>query len=359
MEPLKNLYSKDYLANFAEVFCKIYPKFDRKKFLKHVFDSEWENRELKQRMRHIAVSLRIVLPVDYTKAIAIMMKAIPNFRGFLSMTFPDFVEVYGLDDPHTSVSALELFTQYGSSEFSVRPFIIKYPDIMRPQLLKWAKHENHHVRRLASEGCRPRLPWAMALPEFKKDPAHVLKVIEMLKADESEYVRKSVANNLNDISKDNPSIAYDTAKRWYGSNPKTNWIVKHGMRGLLKKGNKDALKLFGYEGAKGITISNLGLDKKKIKLGDKFYFSFDMILKQAHNENVRIEYTIDFITSTGKISKKIFKITEGKYQKGKTYSFKKAHSFKDLTTRKHFKGRHKLAIIINGENLAEKQFTVI
>lgn len=358
MEPLKNLYSREYLSNFADVFSKVYPKFDKKKFLAHVFDSEWENRELKQRMRHIAVSLRVVLPGDYIKAIAVMRKAIPNFGGFLSMTFPDFVELYGMDDPHTSVSALELFTQYGSSEYGVRPFIIKYPEILYPQLLKWAKHENHHVRRLASEGCRPRLPWAIALPEFKKDPAQVLKVLELLKKDESEYVRKSVANNLNDISKDNPSIAYDTAKRWYGVDPKTNWIVKHGMRGLLKKGNKDALKLFGYEGAEGISVINLKFDKTKIKVGDKFIFSFDMLLKQTHNENVRIEYTIDFITSTGKTSRKIFKITEGKYQKGKTYRFSKSHSLKDLTTRKHFKGKHKLAIIINGEPLSEKIFHV-
>lgn len=359
MEPLKNLYTKEYLNNFADVFIKVYPKFDKKRFLAHVFDHEWANRELKQRMRHIAVSLRIVLPAEYTKAITIIKKAAPAFKGFLTMTFPDFVEQYGMEEPYISVAALELFTQYGSSEFAVRPFIIKYPDIMYPQLLEWAKHENHHVRRLASEGCRPRLPWAIALPEFKKDPTHVLKVLEILKEDESEYVRKSVANNLNDISKDNPQTAYRTAKRWYGANPQTNRIVKHGLRGLLKKGNKDALRLFGYEGAKGITITKLKTDKPKIQLGDKFIFSFEMLLKQAHNENVRIEYTIDFITSTGKISKKIFKITEGKYQKGKTYSFSKPHSFKDLTTRKHFKGRHKLTIVINGEPLAGTSFDLI
>jgi 3-methyladenine DNA glycosylase AlkC len=358
MEPLKNLYSAKYLNNFADVFVKIHPGFNRSEFIKLIFDDEWESRELKQRMRHISVCLNKTLPADYRSAIKIMRKAVIHFNGFLSMTFPDFVEVYGLQDPKTSIPALELFTQYGSSEFAVRPFIIKYPDIMISQLLKWAKHKNHHVRRLASEGCRPRLPWAIALPEFKKDPEAVLKVLELLKEDDSEYVRKSVANNLNDISKDNPITAYDTAKKWYGKNPKTDWIIKHGMRGLLKKGDVEALKLFGFHGADGIKITAFTFDKPKVKIGDRLVFSFAMKLTKAHNEKVRLEYTIDFITSTGKLSKKIFKITEGKYEKGKTYMFKKSHSFKDLTVRKHFKGSHNLAIITNGVKLVEKKFTV-
>lgn len=358
-EPLKNMYNREYLNKFADVFGNVYPPFNKKKFLSLVFDKEWDSKELKARMRHISISLNAVLPEDYTKAVIILKKAATEFGGFLSMIFPDYVEVYGMEEPENSIPALELFTQHGSSEFAIRPFIIKYHSRVMPQMLKWAKHKNHHVRRLASEGCRPRLPWAIALPEFKKDPEPVLEVLELLKNDESEYVRKSVANNLNDISKDHPQTALETGKRWYGKNKNTDWIVKHGLRGLLKKGNKDALKLFGYHGADGIKISGLKLDRQKLKVGDKFYLSFSMKLLKPHNENVRVEYTIDFITSTGKVSKKIFKITEGKYVKGKEYFFRKSHSLKDLTTRKHFKGKHKLAVIINGEKLAETWFVVV
>lgn len=358
-EPLKNMYNREYLEKFADVFVKVYPAFDKKRFIKTVFDNEWENRELKQRMRHITICLHGNLPADYKKSIGILEKTVPNFNGFLSMIFPDFVEVYGLEYPDISIPALELFTQYGSSEFAIRPFIIKYPGKVMPQMTKWAKHKNHHVRRLASEGCRPRLPWAIALPEFKKNPQPVLKVLELLKNDESEYVRKSVANNLNDISKDNPGIALETAKRWYGKNPKTDWIVKHAMRGLLKKGNKEALKLFGFHGAEGITVSALKTDKTKIKVGEKIKFSFDMMLTEEHHENIRLEYTIDFVTSTGKRSRKIFKITEGKYNTQEKYSFIKQHSFKNLTIRKHYKGNHALAVVINGEALAEKKFDLV
>lgn len=358
-EALKNMYNRKYLERFADAFARLYRGFDKKKFLKSVFDSEWETKELKARMRHITVSLNKVLPGDYAVAIGIMKETAPNFGGFLSMIFPDYVEVYGLEEPEISIPAMELFTQYGSSEFAIRPFIIKYKKTVMPRMLKWARHKNHHVRRLASEGCRPRLPWSIALPEFKKDPKPVLKVLEILKNDSSEYVRKSVANNLNDISKDHPLLALEVAKKWYGKNKNTDWIVKHGLRGLLKKGNKEALKLFGYHGADGIKINGLKLNSQKLRVGDKFQFSFSMKLLKPHNENVRVEYTIDFITSTGKISKKIFKITEGKYVKGNEYFFRKSHSLKDLTTRKHFKGKHKLAVIINGEELAVTGFTVI
>ncbi|MBL8016304.1 MAG: DNA alkylation repair protein [Ignavibacteria bacterium] len=358
-EPLKNMYSKAYMNKFADVFAANEPRFSRKKFLGLVFDSQWEQKELKQRMRHISVCLHKTLPGGYEDNIKVLMKAVKEFSGFLSMNFPDYVEVYGLENPKLSMKALELFTQHGSSEFAVRPFIIKYPDIFMPQMLKWAGHKNHHVRRLASEGSRPRLPWAIALPEFKRNPAPVLKILEVLKNDESEYVRKSVANNLNDISKDNPETALKIAAKWYGKNKNTDWIVKHGMRGLLKKGSKTALKLFGWHGADGIEVKNLRLSAEKIKLGDKFEFSFELFPVEPGNGNIRIEYTIDFLTSTGKVSRKIFKITEGKFEKGKKYIFNRKHSLKDLTTRKHFKGSHTLAIVVNGETLAAKKFLVV
>ncbi len=358
-EPLKNMYNKPYLEKFAGVFKKIYPAFNSKQFLKLVFDGEWESKELKQRMSHIARCLHKVLPGDYRNNISILKKAVPEFKGFLSMIFPDYVEQFGTDDPKTSIPALMLFTQYGSSEFAVRPFIIKYPQVLMPEMLKWARHKNHHVRRLASEGCRPRLPWAMGLPEFKLNPAPVLKILEILKADESEYVRKSVANNLNDISKDNPETTLKLAKRWYGKNKNTDWIVKHGLRGLLKKGNPDALKLFGWHGSEGLETTGFKLSTKKVPNGGKFDFTFSITPVKPVNENVRLEYTIDFLTSTGKTGRKIFKITEGRFEKGKTYSFTRKHSFRDLTTRKHFKGKHKIAIIVNGEKTAEKDFYII
>ncbi len=362
-EALKNMFSRKFLETFAGEFSAVYEPFDKRKFLGSVFDAEWEIKELKQRMRHITVCLHNCLPGGYKRNTGILMKAVKNFSGFLSMVFPDYVEVYGLDDPETSVAALELFTQHGSSEFAVRPFIIRYPGIMIPVFSKWAVHKNHHVRRLASEGMRPRLPWAIALPAFKKDPAEVIKVISLLKNDESDYVRRSVANCLNDISKDNPEIALKTAKSWYGNNCNTDRIVKHAMRGLLKKGNSEALGIFGFSKSK-VKLREIELSSTRIKRGGELTFSFILEtgknpLKNSPAGNLRVEYSIDFITSTGRKIRKIFLIKEFSPNDQTIYRLKKRQSFKDLTTRKHFKGKHTLSIHVNGKVLAEKLFYLL
>ena len=142
------------------------------------------------------------------------------------------------------------------------------------QMYLWSRHENEHVRRLASEGCRPSLPWGQALVRFKKDPAPILPILQQLKADPSPYVRKSVANNLNDISKTHPDLVVKMAKEWYGENEFTDWIVKHGCRTLLKNGNCEVLAIFGYHNADCIHVSSFQLGKTSISLGEDLTFSF-------------------------------------------------------------------------------------
>ena len=161
-EPLKNLFNQELVVSLASLIKKNYTKFNTKNFINDVFDATWDNKELKQRMRHITVCLHKHIPLPYPEQVKILSAAAPQFKGFIAMFFPDFIEVYGLDDFDISVKALEHFTQYSSSEFAVRPFIVKYPKQMLAQHKKWAQHKNHHLRRLASEGIRPRLPWAMA-----------------------------------------------------------------------------------------------------------------------------------------------------------------------------------------------------
>ena len=212
MAALKDYYSRDFVRRLASELRKGSPSFDAIGFEKKVLYRNWKNLELKERVRHISTCMNRHLPFDYKKQIAILEKAAPGFTGLEGFVFPDFVEVFGLEDFDTSVRALERFTEYSTSEFAVRPFLIRYEAKMMQQMLRWAEHPNHHVRRLASEGCRPRLPWAIALVAFKKDPAPVLPVLELLKNDPSEYVRRSVANNLNDIAKDHPGLTLEIRK---------------------------------------------------------------------------------------------------------------------------------------------------
>ena len=358
-ELLKNYFNKELVNKLANEICLNHNAFNKNKFIKNVFNNEWEDLELKERMRHIVICLHNGFGLNYKDEIRILKIVAPKFNDFSAMLFPDFVEVYGLENYGISIPALGFFTQHSSSEFAIRRFIIKYPDKTIKQMLLWSKHKNFHVRRLASEGSRPRLPWSIALPEFKKDPTLVLPILENLKNDESEYVRKSVANNLNDISKDNPDVVLGFVERWIGKTKNTDWILKHGSRTLLKKGNEKALSLFGIKNNVNVKVSNFLIEKPKIKIGDSNYFSFKIKLEEKEDRIIRIEYFIYFIKSNGKPSRKIFKISESKLAHGTTKSIRKKHNFKDLTTRKHYHGIHKIALVVNGKEVAENEFELI
>jgi len=227
---------------------------------------------------------------------------------------------------------------------------------MMRQMEKWAESDNHHVRRLASEGSRPRLPWAMALPEFKKNPAPVIKIMKKLKNDQSEYVRRSVANNLNDISKDNPDVTLKIAKEWRGKNKNTDWIIKHACRTLLKDSNEHALSLFGFGNPKSIQLLGLKVSKK-VKMGDHVEFSFSLKSSNKNMGMLRIEYVIEFVRANGRTGRKVFKITEGDFR-GTSKDVVKSYSFKPITTRRYYPGVHGISILINGKEMAKTQFNL-
>jgi 3-methyladenine DNA glycosylase AlkC len=355
-EPLKNMFFKrEFFEKLSGQIMKVYPEFDKRKFLKLVFNKEWDKKELKQRMRHAANALHEVLPPDYKKSLGILINASSGFRGFDAMIFPDYVETYGIDDPESSVPALELFTKLCTSEFAVRPFIIKYPEFMIQQMRIWAKHKDPRVRRLASEGYRPRLPWAVALPEFKKDPSPIVPVVEMLIEDSEEFVRRSAANNLNDIAKDNPDITLNIAKKWLGKSPEADTVIKHALRTRLKSGDPEVLSLFGYKDKSNVLLKDFKVSPNVVKVGEKLNFSFMLVNTARGPLKLRIEYAIYYLKTRGKYSRKVFKITESTF-KEKNISLKRSRSFADLTIRKHNPGKHKISIIVNGRELGIKEF---
>lgn len=357
-EKLKDIFfTKEKINEFATKISDVYPKFNTNAFLDLVFDEEWESRELKSKMRHISTSLEKYLPKEYESAIHILIRIAPYIKGFEGMVLPDYVEVYGLDYWELSLNALKEFTKYSSSEFAIRPFLLNDSEKVMKYMLELADSKNEHLCRFASEGCRPRLPWAMALPQLKKNPSPIIPILEKLKNHESEYVRRSVANNLNDISKDNPEIVLNLCEHWIGKSAKTDWVVKHACRTLLKAGDKRALILFGYEDPSNVLLTNITFDKKKVKIGDYLRFLFSMKVKTKQDVKLRLEYAIDYLKSNGSHSRKVFKITENSYKPG-VHDFSKRHSFAEMTTRKHYVGQHHLSIIVNGENKITKEFYV-
>jgi 3-methyladenine DNA glycosylase AlkC len=355
-EKLKDLFfTASFVDELGHAIRQAYSDFDKEKFDGLLFDRAFEAMELKEKMRHITRCLYQTLPKDYPAALDILTQVAPSFRSFDGMVFSDYVGCYGLNDWDLSLPALAFFTKYISAEYAIRPFLAQDPDRAMECMREWAEDENEQVRRLASEGCRPRLPWGMGLPAFKEDPGPILPILEKLKADESESVRKSVANNLNDVSKDHPEVVLDICERWYGDNEKTDWIVKHACRGLLKAGNKRAMRLFGFADPKDIEVENLSLDKETLLIGEDQHFTLDLRIDANETCKVRLEFAVHYARPKGKRSRKIFHLKEADFEPGHHKIVKKL-SLADHSTRKHYPGAHQISIVVNGVEMAQAGF---
>lgn len=376
-ESFKNMYDEQFFDKFTKDLKLVINDFDACEFISRIMDNEWEDREYKQRIAHITTVLKKFLPPDYKDAIAKILELLdcvkhilPDFSqiddakfGLLTLEYGlilgNYVEQYGLDDYETSVKAIEKITQFTTCEFVTHPFILKYPDKMMAQMLVWSKHEHWAVRRLASEGCRPRLPWAMALPNLKNDPAPIIPILENLKNDPARFVRLSVANNLNDIAKDHPEIVVFLAKKWYGESAEVDWVVKHGCRTLLKQGNSEVLEIFGLGDVKNISIGNFQILTPKIKVGDSLEFSFNLLNSSKEKNKVRLEYGLYYQKANGTLSKKVCKISEKEYNGNSVTQINRKHSFRVVTTRKFHPGLHQVALIINGHEFEKHDFELI
>ncbi len=375
-ELFKDMYNEQFFDKFTKDLSLVINGFDARLFISQVMDDEWKNREYKQRIMHITTILKKFLPEDYKEAIAKILELLDHVKPTLPDTsiiddnsfglvleygaiLDNYVEQYGLDDYETSIRAIEKITQFTSCEFVTHPFILKYPDEMMKQMLVWSKHEHWGVRRLASEGCRPRLPWSMALPNLKKDPTPIIPILENLKNDPARFVRLSVANNLNDIAKDNPQIVIDLAKRWKGESEAVDWILKHGCRTLLKQGNPEVMKLFGFDSVKNIRIENFQISRTKVKVGNSLKFSFNLTNTNGKKIKIRLEYGIYYQKAKGTLARKVHKISEKEYPGNSTTSITRKHSFRVVTTRTFHPGLHQVAVIINGIEFEKHNFELI
>ena len=358
-EALKDsLYNRKTIEAFARAFESVYPAFQSDLFLSRVYDDQWENLELKERMHHITLILHDMLPDDYRTALAIIRQTAPALTeyGWITLSFCDFVEHYGQDDWDASIPALEQFTQLCSAEFAVRPFIVKDQDRMMAQMRQWAAHEQPSVRRLASEGCRPLLPWAITLPALKADPSPILPILEILKQDESESVRRSVANNLNDISKNNPQVVIDLLNQWKACDTEEmHWLINRALRTLVKAGNLEALESLGF-GKATVVVGDFVLEPDPVRIGGELTFSFTLTSQSREMQTLLIDYIIHLVRTNGKYSEKVFKLTKRNLQPNETIQITRNHSFKPITTRKYYPGEHAIEIQINGQRLAKKHF---
>ena len=353
---LKEMFNEARYRKMARDVAAVHPRFDQKRFLALALP-DLAPLSLLQRLRRATEALRATLPDDYAKALDVLLRVAPTFgEGFTALVLPDFAGLYGLDDFDRSLDALKFFTTFGSSEFAVREFLRR--DLRRTLRVmeKWSRDDNEHVRRLASEGSRPRLPWSFQLTALITDPSPVAKILEALKADPSLYVRKSVANHLNDITKDHPAWVLDRIEAWTLANPHTAWIAKRALRTLIKKGDRRALAVFGAGERARIRVETFAIAPRRLRLGDELTLSCRIASTARTTQKLVIDYAIHYVKQSGAASAKVFKWKEIALVAGGEITLTKRQRIRDFTTRKHHAGEHRVEWLVNGESVAAGTF---
>lgn len=353
------MFNHQFYKEFAEAFGKADRNFNPARFIREVTDN-LATRSLNERLYNTAAVLQKHLPQDYKKAIGIMHKVAGSLQtGYTALVLPGFVGLYGKEHFDTSMEALKYFTSFGSSEFAIREFLKTDLEKTLKVMKAWAGDADHHVRRLASEGSRPRLPWSFKLDAVIRNPALTREILEQLKADDEPYVKKSVANHLNDISKDNTDYMIGLVKSWGTADPHTAWIIKHASRSLIKKGHAGSLAIFNFEKRVKLRVEKLRLSASGIRLGETLAFSFDIVSEKKASQKLVIDYAIHYRKAGGGLSRKVFKLREVELLPGEQLHISKKQVFKDLTTRKHYPGKHLVEIMVNGVTYGEKAFSLM
>lgn len=339
-------------------------------------EGAWDSLTLMQRVRAGAYGLLLFFPS--TSIADILIKSFrlkTDLSGWLSLIACEYIATHKQLSIDEGLDYLQQLTEFFSAEFAIRHYILSDVEKTLETLAIWVTHDNHHVRRLVSEGTRPRLPWGVRLPALIQQPELVMPLLEALRDDEEEYVRRSVANHLNDIAKDHPSLVLEVANRWLSDkemtllnqNKRKNRIklVRHGCRTLFKQKSSGALSLFGYGAVDGVSC-DLILSNTAVEWGGELEFEIDILLTNElllsdglQGNKYMVDYIIYHQKANGNLAPKVFKWLDRKEGFSKGQRFKKKHSFKAISTRKYYPGLHKIEIIINGVKQSEHQFELL
>lgn len=357
-EPLINQYGADVPQAIARMITAAHPRFESRKFVTDVLRG-YDALALMPRGKHIAQALRRHLPPDYPVAIDILLASLDQPHGrpaglsmasFLYLPHTLFVAQFGLDHFEDSMRAQHALTQRFTAEFSIRAFLQKHEAATLARFRQWATDPSEHVRRLVSEGSRPRLPWASRLPAFQKNPAPVLTLLELLKDDPALYVRRSVANNLNDIGKDHPDLLAKTARQWLkGASDNRRWIVQHALRSAVKRGETGALGALGFGKSAEVSVSDARITPKRVVMGEKVNIAFDVSNTSNKAQQVLVDFCIHYVKASGKTSAKVFKLKVLDLAPKETVRLSKTVSTAEMTTRKHHAGKHRVDVLLNGQ----------
>jgi 3-methyladenine DNA glycosylase AlkC len=371
MEPFKNRISADLVGHISSQLVQHVPDFKRTAFEKPIL-AQLGDLELKERAQLIADQMHAVLPTASKKRAKIVRSMLhprgtekgqqsdsEGITGWGMFPLGMVVGQYGLGDFEGSLQLLKEMTGHFSSEFDVRFFLIEDQDRALGIMSGWIDHPDYHVRRLLSEGTRPRLPWGMQLPKLIADPSPMLPLLEALRDDEEEYVRRSVANHLNDIAKDHPDLVAKLARKWLkGANPTREKLVRHACRSLIKQGHTATLEAFGL-GAPKIELTKLSIKTKKVTFGDALDFSATIRSTSKQKQSLVIDYLVHFKKANGDLVGKVFKWKKISIVPGESLTIEKSHAIKPITTRRYYEGKQGLSLRVNGQDFGSEKFTLI
>jgi 3-methyladenine DNA glycosylase AlkC len=382
MEPFKNIIRAESIEHIIMQFEKIGLAVARE-VLKTTIP-KLNALELKDRVLLVKDSLKLILPTDPKKSFLVIHKMLApmpersglgngadhsfglnpkGLDGFLLWPFSEYVADVGIDHLDDSLIILKEITQRFTAEFAIRPFILKYPKSVYKTLSSWSTDESEHVRRLCSEGARPRLPWGIKLTNAVIDPQDGIKILEKLKFDESLYVRKSVANHLNDISKDHPEIVIKLLAQWLKLAPKKHltkiqWIVSQAGRTLIKKGHPEMLKLMGVNHEAKLKVSRVKQSQKKIKIGESLVVQGEIQNLEKKDLSCILDYQVGYARASGKVGLKVFKGKKSTITARGSICFEFKINFSSNSLRKIYPGTHHVSLLLNGKEVAVIHLTI-
>ncbi|WP_244111753.1 DNA alkylation repair protein [Burkholderia gladioli] len=356
---LKDSMGERQFRSLLSTLKLIERSFDTRRFLAVALDG-LDELSLMARVRRASLAIEAgaqALPGGYETVLTLLAEAAPHLGGgFLSLVAPDYVGQFGRHDFDRSMAALAFFTRFGSSEFAVREFLRDDPRRALATLRDWSRHEDQAVRRLASEGSRPRLPWSFRLREIEADPALAAPILDNLRADPSDYVRRSVANHLNDVTKLHPDWVLERAAAWGGADAGTRWIVRHALRTLVKRGDARALALLGASGAARIEAVPFAVTPARIELGETVTLAAELVSTAQDVQRLVVDYRIGYVKKNGSTAHKVFKLRELTLAPGQRIDIVRSQRIRDFTTRTHYAGRHGVELIVNGAVVAQAHF---
>ena len=356
-EPLKKFYNQALITRLGRSVEAVHPTFPVEDFVTEVL-TDFESLELVPRARKIAAGLTRFLPEAYPEAVEILLASMGpkledtesfGMEPFFYMPHGLYVAEHGLEFFELSMNACYELTQRFSAEFCIRPFLDKYPEASLEQLEQWTRDPSPHVRRLVSEGTRPRLPWAPRLRVFGNDPEIILHLLDLLKDDSSLYVRRSVANHLNDIGKDHPDLLAATARRWNrNASEERRWVVRHALRSAVKRGDAAALEILGYGAKPQIVLERTEVTPAEARIGQSVIVSFTVASRAKTTQNLMVDFRIHYIKANGESRPKVFKLKALELPPGDSQNLRKKVSVANMTTRKHYPGTHLVDVVLNG-----------